>query len=517
MTSIGNTAFKGCSSLTSVYCYTVTPPGIQSLTFSDSNIANATLYVPIGYAGVYNDTDYWNQFGSIVEMELEVVSAPVFSLEDNWIEFHPGDKIEFRLACDEPDVTIYWRYAWTAGWDEENEREIGEGNVTFHYNEDGEESAWYLGSSMPWMVYQVDNPEEEGYPLLNIHGYNWYVEARAVKDGMIGSEITRQHYKAFGPRAPEIWIMGGDDDDTVNPDMAELYVQDTYLNGFKYIITTIGDSEKVLKTIDTWNTVEGDIDIWDEGDFIECYTSIDLTDLYGNNREYYIYVVPTWNGEVEYYEEGGEPAGWTSASFIIDRTPTELTINMTGNPRTYSCAYDLDFTGITDMKAYIASGFDPSTGKLVLTQVDEVPAGTGLYLKGAAGDYTVPVKATSMVLMNLLVGVTEDTEVSPTTATHTNFILANGKHGISFYTLSEAGIITAGKAYLSLPTSDVGAMAGGFTMAFEDEETTGISEEVIVNCEQSTGDWYTLDGRRLDKKPTQKGVYIVNGKKMVVK
>jgi hypothetical protein len=29
--------------------------------------------------------------------------------------------------------------------------------------------------------------------------------------------------------------------------------------------------------------------------------------------------------------------------------------------------------------------------------------------------------------------------------------------------------------------------------------------------------WYTLDGRRLDSKPAQKGVYINNGKKIIVK
>jgi hypothetical protein len=29
--------------------------------------------------------------------------------------------------------------------------------------------------------------------------------------------------------------------------------------------------------------------------------------------------------------------------------------------------------------------------------------------------------------------------------------------------------------------------------------------------------WYTIDGRRLDRKPNAKGLYIVNGKKIVVK
>ena len=32
-----------------------------------------------------------------------------------------------------------------------------------------------------------------------------------------------------------------------------------------------------------------------------------------------------------------------------------------------------------------------------------------------------------------------------------------------------------------------------------------------------TADWFTLDGRRLYGQPTQKGVYINNGRKLVVK
>jgi hypothetical protein len=45
---------------------------------------------------------------------------------------------------------------------------------------------------------------------------------------------------------------------------------------------------------------------------------------------------------------------------------------------------------------------------------------------------------------------------------------------------------------------------------------TGIG--LIDNGQLTMGNsWYTLDGRRLDRKPTQKGVYIVNGKKVVIK
>ena len=35
--------------------------------------------------------------------------------------------------------------------------------------------------------------------------------------------------------------------------------------------------------------------------------------------------------------------------------------------------------------------------------------------------------------------------------------------------------------------------------------------------QSDNGDWYDLNGRKLDKMPTKKGVYIQNGKKVVVK
>lgn len=48
--------------------------------------------------------------------------------------------------------------------------------------------------------------------------------------------------------------------------------------------------------------------------------------------------------------------------------------------------------------------------------------------------------------------------------------------------------------------------------------TTGISEELIVNSEENDSDvWYDMSGRRLDGKPSRKGLYIKNGKKTVVK
>ena len=51
------------------------------------------------------------------------------------------------------------------------------------------------------------------------------------------------------------------------------------------------------------------------------------------------------------------------------------------------------------------------------------------------------------------------------------------------------------------------------------EETTSLNEELRMKNEEfaTAAGWYTLDGRKLDAHPTQKGLYIVNGKKVVIK
>ena len=48
------------------------------------------------------------------------------------------------------------------------------------------------------------------------------------------------------------------------------------------------------------------------------------------------------------------------------------------------------------------------------------------------------------------------------------------------------------------------------------DDTTAIME-IIQPAASGTGDWYSLDGRKLSAKPTQKGIYIQNGKKIVIK
>lgn len=92
---------------------------------------------------------------------------------------------------------------------------------------------------------------------------------------------------------------------------------------------------------------------------------------------------------------------------------------------------------------------------------------------------------------------------------------ANTDYEIGFWQQTSDGlsILNQGhKAFLRVPTDEASGIKG-----FSFGQTTGIT--VVDNAYRNTGDakWYTLDGQRLGSRPTQKGVYIIGGKKVVVK
>ena len=181
---------------------------------------------------------------------------------------------------------------------------------------------------------------------------------------------------------------------------------------------------------------------------------------------------------------------------------------------TFCSSLNLDFTNVEGLKAYIVSAYIPAEGKVVLTRVMNVPAGTGIIVAGTPnGRYEIPEGDGSAVLSTLLVGVTRSKELPVTEGTNTNCILANGTYGVGFYPTT-GGIIAAGKAYLPLPTSvfEQQSDVKGFTIVFDD--ATGVKSITDGGTE---GIWYTMDGQMLQHKPSVPGVYVRDGKKVLIK
>ena len=213
--------------------------------------------------------------------------------------------------------------------------------------------------------------------------------------------------------------------------------------------------------------------------------------------------------KVEGDENHNEYAASINVSIAAPADGADIAVALTEEYATYCSDYDLDFSGATGLEAYIAAGYNTSDGSLLMVKVTSVPAGTGLLLKSTStdgGSFTAQVQASPYVYSNLLTGTTAETTVSAS-----DFILGKKGDKVGFYR-AEAGTLAAGKAYLKGLAAPSGARI--INLVFDDDATA------IENYRQeasTTNDWYTLDGRKLEGKPTRKGLYIKNGKKVVVR
>lgn len=152
--------------------------------------------------------------------------------------------------------------------------------------------------------------------------------------------------------------------------------------------------------------------------------------------------------------------------------------------------------------------------KLVLTKLTgDIPAETGFIVryKGGVNETTGCVY---MKIADSAPALTEDNELTGTLetiakpTTGTVYTLQNKNNTLGFYKYTGANV-KGGKAYYHL--ADGAAVPMGFVFDFEGQ-TTGV-ESIEVNADNQV--IYDLSGRRVAK--AGKGLYIINGKKVLVK
>ncbi len=81
-----------------------------------------------------------------------------------------------------------------------------------------------------------------------------------------------------------------------------------------------------------------------------------------------------------------------------------------------------------------------------------------------------------------------------------------------YWPVSEGFKVNAFRAYFQLSNP---SPVKAFVLGFDDSDPT--TEIIDVAADSSLSEWHTLDGRRLGAKPTQRGIYINNGRKVIVK
>jgi hypothetical protein len=205
----------------------------------------------------------------------------------------------------------------------------------------------------------------------------------------------------------------------------------------------------------------------------------------------------------------------------------DVTLNAFGK-LAYVSKSDLNFANVEGLKAYIATGY-AKDGTIWMTRVMKASVNTPLYLKGDKnGSYTIPAAEAKMVYVNMLKGDANNTsDVKAVDGEFTSCVLSKstgefgpiGKDNSAF---------PAGTAYLPLPTAYMKSATRGngvfefseseaeviCVKLFGDGETTGINK--VAGEDVDSEKWYNLNGQRIDA-PVRKGLYIRNGKKVIVR
>ena len=185
--------------------------------------------------------------------------------------------------------------------------------------------------------------------------------------------------------------------------------------------------------------------------------------------------------------------GSATATFTIKRNTAEINFPAGLTYMTYYNA-DIDLFIPDGVTAYVVTGTDGAT--VTVTKVTYLKSGVPLLLEKTDGS-TVVMDPNDSFDGNKLVYVS-----STVTPSGQEYVLYNNEF------VKAAGTIPVGKVYLKVDDSS----AARVLMIGDD--TTDIDILQIDNLQ--IDNWYDLQGRRIDK-PTKKGLYILNGKKTVIK
>ena len=205
------------------------------------------------------------------------------------------------------------------------------------------------------------------------------------------------------------------------------------------------------------------------------------------------------------------------------------------------CAIDYSQTGVftsMGLKTYIATQYADGTGDMGTLNLHEVTAingNTGLLVyKNLANGQTIEtqksfplfVPAINITPSNnkgILTAHVQSGTVLGSDASTLRYVFTNKyyHHGSSeqqtgdylFYRVEQSGTLAANKAYLELSRSS--APKEFVVMSFDDIPTGIDTPQITVK--PSDGAYYTLQGMRVNGRPTRPGIYINNGKKVIVR
>ena len=234
--------------------------------------------------------------------------------------------------------------------------------------------------------------------------------------------------------------------------------------------------------------------------------------------------------------------GWKSEG-IVEKLRADREDLFAGGKEWMTWCGDFDWSAPAGCKVYVVGSVDEST--VTLTALTETANADRTEGEEEAGGIRIPAytpvilqktvaNATGLQARFAKVGTVPTSGYNATTGlvtkTETDFSMLGAAKDAPV-----SGSITAGYSYalfdgeflkiddstLSIPAHrcilTLPEPLSASRLSIVDGTQTGIGHTEITEITERTGAWYTLDGRKLDKQPTTKGLYIYKGKKVVIK
>ena len=391
------------------------------------------------------------------------------------------------------------------------------GSINCTYNDDSD--AIYINSGSKFIADGVTITCAKGSAITNVSG-TAKISGCTIKDYSVsgiknaGGTVTLNDWPTFSAASAEgvsdIWLHQGNtitigsaitaaptkeisvrvtdnNDNDLTADALPATITSGYAEKVKSDATTVIDPAEVFTYYkrDAYHIVTLDAATSSEAVIAVDPAKVPVTFAFAEGQEWM-----TWCSEDTYTLPDG-----IEAYAITAVTPTAITVSefsALGSDNTpvlpaytplllHKKASGSTTAEFFDMPAAPTSGYDGTTGLLTTTT-------TGATLYGAT-------KAI------------DDTDGSATFAAGRTYMLKGG----AFVAVDDFDGVAANRCWLTLNNT-----ANARRLEIRSEESTEVKEVKEVR-EVSADTWYTLTGTKLEKRPDRKGIYLNNGKKVIIK
>lgn len=453
-------------------------------------------YTIIGFPTVYNSTAELQIFVQpIPEQEIVTVPVPTFNPAAGNVEAGT----EVTIECPEGAEGVQYSYDQETWEDYDAPIEITETTTIYARAYDADENYSNVVSAKYTVVEMEDVVIEESDKItfkFNTAGNEWGFPVGSANKLVDETEYTFNDYT--------IKVAGSTNNGFYYNTQGYLMLgkEGAYLTlpAFDF---PVGKIEVVGTSIASASVTQN---IYVGDDYVSTETTSGKgTNEYLINEDYQdagnIYTLKVTNGYNTQITE-----------IIVHKAAVPVTIGATGYATLYYSDKALEIPD--GVSASIVTSAEGTIEFETLASV--IPAGTGVVLEGAEGNYNfIVTEDAEAPTNNMLSG----SDVAATTVGEGDCkfyqlsLNAAGTEGsIGFYWgAADGGAFTNGahKAYLVVPAEQAKAMGYSFNGI-----VTGIRS---IGAEVEDGEIYTIGGVRMKGDKLPKGIYIVNGKKMVVK